>query len=464
MKRVFEATLKLLLIMSFSFSIVSCSSQDDDGNGSLPSVDDPPVDEPIDDVPIGEVETTGFWVNIITEDQFSAYLNKRGEWGADCFIDADTTDNEHIECILDVMELDLYLHDLKLQYNAPPGMCDHIRIKPSWFWNHSSGNGPETVDIVRDTSVEPATLTSCFASAEPALEFDVEGAVTDGLVACTQHPELSMQPDGLGFDCVYDHRVSSSELPNCCFGNKTYTTSDDDGVEVTVTVESGTWDGDFAACISPHLDTSWTYFNETFPEIPLPELKRVPKDPASLNPVGLNDVLELAANISTVSSSFSTWANWYDEPGVANGHTHSGFFSATTSNEPYAVDPIDDLSGTVYDGTGAMHPGRSEWTIECLDSAAEIRQRIDVYIREWNTLVDFVAYATTEGVTYDPHVSGAEGTGCDYDPIFNYDGCNDRYDFTDVLTHVIYANGAYGTTPGVDTAVDRATYFPRISE
>ena len=73
---------------------------------------------------------------------------------------------------------------------------------------------------------------------------------------------------------------------------------------------------------------------------------------------------------------------------------------------------------------------------------------------EWNTAADFVAYQTSEGVTYDPDVGGNEGTNCDFDPIFT-GACNDFEDMDDLLP-----GGFYNTiTPNSTT---RATYFPKV--
>ncbi len=452
MKMVIASWLHLLLIVGLGFSFVACSSEED-GNAAVPSTGDP-GDNPIDDVPVGEVEDTGFWVNVNTNDQFDVFMKKRGQWDEDCFIDKDSTDYEAIECTLDILEMDLYMHEIEMQYNAPPGLCDHVGTYPSWFWNESAGTGPSAYTLNIDSSTDPSTLTSCTVQAETALEILLEGGGYDAnnLVDCALHPEIRFTPNGMGVDCIYNYRNVGG--PNCCFGDVLATVNEDDGVIVETTITPLEWGGSAGACISPHINNGWGTFSDT--GVPLQKLQTVPRDPDSDNPVGLNDAIKLSPNASTTLVNFSTWANWWEAPGAANGHTHTGYFSATTTNVPYAFWPVDDLSGS------AAAAGSPSWIFVCYDSGGEIRQRIDLYIREWNTLADFVAYETSDSVTYNPDVTGAEGTACDYDPLFGYDNCNDFNDFDDILTDV---GGTYLTTdPTVQDNSVRRTYFPQIED
>jgi hypothetical protein len=451
MRHTLRGILFWFVIICLGWGLAACSTGEDNDGAQSPSIGD--GNPPIDDVPVGEVEGSGFWLNALTNGQFSVYLQKRDEWGERCYISSDTTDNEFVTCILDIMETDFFVYDLEIQYNAPPGLCDHVTVAPSWFWNYSSGVGPAYYEIDVDTSGANPVRTRCEVTVSNELETAVEGGVTDNLIDCDEHPELAYTADGTDVTCTYNYNPVG---PNCCFGDFTEVRSVDDGTSVNVTTTENEWGGSGAACISPHLSTGW---NLTTPNgFPKTMIQAVPVDEEDVS-VGLNEVITLGANTSGLAVGFSLWGNWWETVGQVNSHTHSGFYSATTTNEPYAFNPVDDLSGT------PMRSGRAPWTFTCLDAAGEIRHRIDLYIREWNTVSDFLAYGSSEGVDYDPDVSGVGGSGCDYDPIFNYDGCNDFADFDDLLNGI---GGSYPTapapgTPGTGvTNTDRRTYFPEI--
>ena len=165
--------------------------------------------------------------------------------------------------------------------------------------------------------------------------------------------------------------------------------------------------------------------------------------------IGLSGSFSYTSNANSVRTNFSTLANFYETTGTP--HAHNGFYSSRVSNQPYAFDPIDDL-----DGTPVLN-GNEAFEFECLDGAFDIKHRLRVFIREWNTFSDFLLYQTTSGVTENSDVSGTEGDDCDYSTIFG-GNCNDFRDFKDVLNS---AGGSYNTTPGITPAA-RASYFPNI--
>ena len=440
--------IRFLKLLVTSLSLISllmvmgaCSDSEEDGIGiTLPSVpdDDAPTDpsDPVDDTPIGEIEASGFWVNINTGDQFDAIVSKSTSINDDCFIDVDATGNEFITCYMDVLEGHLYLYNLDIQYNAPPGLCDIVSVTPAWHWNQDIGQGPASVTLDINTSVDPAIVTNCTAN-----------HTNLGTVACAAHPEL-FDITTSGPKCIYDD--TATDGVNCCIGDYTLTTntdSDGDTVIDETSVETKSWGEDYSSCFSPYLNNGWTTFSPGT-GLPIGFLQAVPRDPSSANPVGLNDSVSLGSNGSTSQVGFSTWANFYTQD---NRHDHTGFYNPTISTLPFFVDPVDDLSGS------AVPSGNDAWTFRCLDSAMELKHSIRLYIREWNTLADYLAFETSGGVTYNPDVTGAEGTNCAYDPSSS-GNCNDLYDMDDILSN---AGGTYNTTPGANDS-DRATYFPRI--
>lgn len=440
-----------------------CSEEEIDSgtiiNPSVPDSDTPPVDS----TPVGEIEETGFWVNV-KSDQFDVFIDNTSSFGSDCFIDLDEPANTDMNCIVDVMEGSLYIHPIEMQYNAPPGLCDLVVVRPSWMWNQSVGVGPSRVALLESELVaDEPILGDCRALNENETDGGSPAILGDtNMVTCSAHPETSNPAQITAPTCVYD-KSSGGVLNNCCFGSydlEIWEDSDNNGVADTLKsrTEDIGWGGSVSSCITPYINDGWDQFDPQ--GFPVSRIQAVPRDPASDNPVGLNDSVNLTSNGSSHKVfGFSTWANFYTSAGAP--HTHEGYYSATVSTQPYAVEPIDDLTGS------PVASGRSPWVFECRDNAYELKHRISVSIREWNTLADFFIYQTSQGVTYDPDVTGIEGTNCDYDGIFGNQDCNDLNDMDDILTN---AGGTYdtndaspGTPPNAVDALLRDSYFPNIT-
>ena len=428
----------LILILSVCF-LFGCGDEAASGGGSGSNPSRP--NNPIDNTEVGDIETSGFWVNILTKNQFPAYIDSERGFGTPCVIESDTTTNETLNCFVDVMEGDLFVYDFEMQYNVPPDMCEHLLSKTSWFWNKSVGTGPTSVNVAVDATGANPVVTSCQA----------RRANTGTNVNCSAHPELKNVGKIEGPDCVYDEGALGK---NCCFGdyNLTITTTTTEGSDTTT--QSTNWGGDNASCIGGAAMQGWGAFVDGIPAdliTPIPEANTSSGGGSGQSDtVGLNSSYIYTSSLSTSKSGFSVMSNYYETSGTP--HTHSGFYDARVSNQPYAFDPIDDLDGN------RIPSGNEAFEFSCLDGAFEQRQKIKVYIREWNTFADFVLHQSTSGATTNPDVTGPEGTACDNSDIFG-GGCNDFADFKDLLQSV---GGSYDTTPGVP-AGERATYFPNIN-
>lgn len=401
---------------------------------------DLPSSGPIDSVPIGgPAETSGFWVNVRNNQHRSIISSDLG-FQTPCFISKEATNNTLLTCYLDILEGDLYNYDISLQYNSPPGLCSAITTQPSWFWNKSSGFGPSRieVDVTQPESGDPF-VTSCEARL----------ASTGALVACSSHPELTDVANPDGPKCVYD-TSSRQNGTNCCLGDYikvTSTTSTGAGGGTTVVETESEWNSGPGACIGG-LGQGWNPVTDA--GYPARRIQAVGRQNTPENK-GLNDAIVLPSNASSTVSSFSTFSNFYTSDG--NPHAHAGYESGTSSL-PYAFEPIDDLDGSL------IRSGSPSYQFRCLDDGLEVLHRIDFYIREWNTLEDYLAYELTEGSTYNPDRDGVEGEDCDYSDIFGDEECNDRFDFDDILEAV---GGSYTTdNTDPDAAAIRETYFPNI--
>jgi len=172
---------------------------------------------------------------------------------------------------------------------------------------------------------------------------------------------------------------------------------------------------------------------------------------------GINDSIEFRSNAENFQTNFNYFVNFYETAATTtNIHQHTGFFDlGTSTNEPYAYNMIDDLDGS--DTSFFDNRTTIPWVVRCEDSGGEVIHQLKIYFREWNTLNAFEAFRDSNGVTYDPHVTGAEGINCPYDPFDGDENCNDRTDFQDIVNGV---GGSYDvTTPN---EVLRSRWFPNI--
>jgi hypothetical protein len=436
---------KSLFIVILAVSLSSCS-EDETGASGAGTGGGGIIGTPIDDVPVGEVENTGFWINMKSQ-RFPTYVNNQDGWGNPCFIDAEATSNQFMECFIDILEGDLYAYEVGIQYNAPPDLCTHVIITPAWHWNYAPGFGPTAITINLDVD---GNVTSCTANDE--------GNTSP---SCAANPEVTL--NGTQPICAYDHSQGGLlDRPNCCFGSYTSTliqAIEEGGTYTEVTNEQWNDPENVSNCIGGPLVVRSNWGN--WQKSGYPAGIVIPVGLPGASNQGVNADIKLAANATSVVSNFSYQANFYSRAGDPHRHGSYANPAATLSNLPYAVDPIDDYDqspfGVFHRGVN-LRRGNPAWGFSCLDGAFEVKHHIDVYIREWNTLAAFLAYEESEGATYNPDVDGDEGGECEYDSIFGTT-CNDFRDLDNMIPDPIL--GGYETGPAVSPAI-RNTYFPRI--
>ncbi len=431
-----------LLILMF-LQILSACSEEETGSSAGGSSGVPT--SPVDTTPVGTVEATGFWVNVRSS-LFPSFVNTTDGWDNPCFISVDETDPQKMDCVVDMMEGDLYVYSLSMQYNAPPNLCTHVTVDPAWHWNFSPGKGPKAIVLAKNSE---GNVTDCTATQED-----------DSVVACAASSEVFISDNNPV--CIYDHSQGGQvTAPNCCFGSYDLTVetdTDDDTIpdEFVTSVQSWNTPEAVSACIGGALaiPTNWDNYART--GYPVGEIYGVGL-PGAENK-GLNQEFVLESNAALLGSNVSYQANYFTEAGGL--HSHSGYVSVATSDLPYAVAPIDDLDGSLFDTFSRgvnLRSGSPSYKFACLDAAFEVLHEIHVYIREWNTLAAFMAYEESEGLIYDPDVTGDEGANCDYDPIFG-NTCNDQVDLDDIVNNV---GGSYDTSDPTDF-LTRMLFFPMI--
>ena len=90
--------------------------------------------------------------------------------GTDCKISVNQEGStEDLYCIMEIMEGDLWLHEINLEYNVPPGMCEYLGFLPHWHYNYKSGQGPPFIAQVKPEGeeIEPSFYEACKKTPVP---------------------------------------------------------------------------------------------------------------------------------------------------------------------------------------------------------------------------------------------------------------------------------------------------------
>lgn len=434
-------SLLALLVLPF---LVACEDESSgSGNVTLPSIGD----SPIDSTPVGDIDESGFWVTVASE-EFPTFDHLNGDLSTRCIVPSTETGQQVLDCIIDINEGDLYLYDLELQYNAAPSMCENVTIYPSWHWNESAGQGPISVTIDVDATGPTEVVTACSATDQAM-----------NVTTCALNPELTNVTNPTGPTCIYNHLTSGGK--NCCFGDYTLTINKTTGSGLQPPdINPTSWGESVTECLGgPVRNGNWDSFAEGS-GYPTGLISPVPEGG------GLNASITLKANSATTTSAFSTYANFAEfGTGTSNAHNHDGYVSATTSNLPYAFDPVDDYDGSIFanlfgSSASGLYKGSEYFLVRCQDDGFEVKHEIRVRIREWNT---FEMFNILEGGTLvgaDPDVTGTEGVNCNGNAALG-DPCNDRWDFKDLLNAL---GGSYPTPTPVPPVNEttRRNFYPEI--
>ena len=470
---------------SYQYSLV-----DGDGNIEIPHI---PDDEYFY-VTIKSAYYTGESNNFNPLDFIIPYAMDDGP-GTDCKISVnEESSTEDLFCILDVMEGDLWYHKINLKYNLPEGMCDYLGFLPHWHYNQLVGEGPPFVEQIPGEEGAPETYRGCESlgalnravtanNIETFDEFKCErrerNEVADGWTDwggwsdvrsggyhCGRDPATnSGDPDSHStkpeagcwkeagpsaieyedrtdtplpdpvpvvtdendadteYRCAYNLKGCSdtdqnekkvcpynrsheerSGLSDCCLGKYWLINSE------TQAKEEKEWGNEIKNCLGGLARLSWPEkgFNDFGYPVTIVEsgIEGVNKE-YTLNPL-----------IETTKSRYSL--------------PTANFFKAI-EDEKTAQPPV------FYDSPNNPDKikGHPFLTWSCLDPAREVKHRIHLLIREWNTKEEFTRFKESEGGSGDPDIGGAEGSECEYyekdKAIFG--DCNDLYDSDDTITY-----------------------------
>lgn len=424
----------ILAVLSSSFGCSKSKSSseqasiddDDGGSGNNP--------------PVGNVDDNDFWVRLYDNGVFPYHTHKSTGFSDSCKISASTSLST-IDCIIDANELDLYYNDIEFHYNVPTGMCDYFRITPYYFYNKEIGTGPSSI-----------TMNITFDENNAVVSHD---CVVDGVAGPCSHDDSVPEYTEVNFDvstasvtCVYDTSQTAFGA-NCCFGNYTLTQNitrqnppDPDTFSSLVTYLD--WSGTLGQCYGGSVRTSGWTLRTTSGAI-ASSIQYIS------NEGGLNKTLSFPALIDEANNGATmTYSNYYTSTGL---HNHVDVATGTlSSSAPYAIEPIDDRNGSPISSTNEAY------TFDCLDKAYEVKNRIRMYIREWDTYAGYLAFISSEGATVAPDVAGTEqGAACS-----GIDGpCNDFWDLDDIPNYLNGNSGSYDQT-GMNKITRRYYFFPHL--
>ncbi len=420
-----------------------------------------------------------------------------------CVADPSDSSGKDVYCVVNIEELDLYMHGAKLIYNFPSSKCDIGYFQPYWFYSHQAGVGPTTVAAAK--SKDGKYITTEQYTSGGSLAGNANVYITKDKISCSSR---------------YDHSVSDTKAPNCCQGTyNLYEVKEKDclttspctaqstvlvpgaedtcylggtdataagaqawelqanlgtyenrcweanpasvlagsGTSGTVVSENVDWGGSFGNCAAgPGKSDKWTTVLEEY-KTPTGFYKTI----GSAGYIKGEFEVKPLENYRTFYSFHS--ANFYTPATIIDWYT-SGL---PNTSIPVALRDLVQTSSSEYTSFPRPNPF---YEFQCLSRAGEVKARIRLMIQEWNDTTQFETYIA--GGTGDPDTNDAwrvpEDSPFGEDPI---ETKNDLIDWksayvTESSITIAASNNnleftVNGDTVITPTAVTSGTYTPR---
>ena len=325
--------------------------------------------------------------------------------GYDCKIAKNEQDStEDLYCMFEVLEGDLFLHQIEFEYNVPAGMCDYFSFQTHWHYNKTAGPGPAAVcESWRPGEEKDSPPVPVF--------YPGKCDSRDGENHYTSRPDRRENIKELCNDYIPQ---DEKDAKHCCLGTYKlykYGTNNEDPKEAS-------WGGDMRGCIGGLGRVAWEYFTaDGFPQVLIRNatsgLRAKYEIPAIIE---ILDKRVKDSGIIDRKKSFVTANHWI---GIEDNTDRPSFYQADPS-----------LS------TQLLPEGHPYISFACEDKGREVKHRIHLIIREWNTRAEFEEFKS--GGTGDPDVAEKEGGDCDYYEqedayLSKEDDCNDMHDADDFV-------------------------------
>lgn len=292
-------------------------------------------------------------------------IHKAGNVDSACEVDPTATawGDQAIECVVEGHELDVFFHGMSLAYNVPTSMCKYFEMSPYHYWNYEVGAEPTAISYKVDKDTE-TFLVSPTVTPVGSATVAASGEVT----------------------CTYNYTSEIPAGPNCCEGKYTLAVSrwvpgaangsecEQTGVAPDIvyvgcyvtevsTVDMG---GIHSSCLAGPAIKTQARSRSGFPK----------NDLYNVDGTGINGAYSVAAPLKAYESNANIYA--------------SNYFSGAT---PASL------------STRQGYTPQSAYEFLCLDNATEVKARIRVRVREWNTEAGLSGYLN--GSTLDAGADAA---------------------------------------------------------
>ena len=388
---------------------------DPSGGTTVPGAPPPDTAAPVDSL--------GFFVQLVDRKDVMPYWEHQGgptqthDFDSKCVVATDETSPSKldIQCTVDAMEEDVFYNGVDFQLHVPSKMCTFVHHQLYYYFRAPAGVGNPNIqyDVDANGSLGYDTNNDGVINTTIAAR-----AAADLAIPYSSGPWTALDIDGAGQPaCRWDYTHLVPPGPNCCEGSytsriRTWDTTLTTPAYVSRTT-TGDWGGKASNCLAgPAVDDAlgrngW----------PLIHVNKV-------DGVGLNTKLTLSTPIEKVNHIPSANGPVIGTHYVANYYNSTDHSTNNTRAVPIAFtykNPLSAFPNSVY----SNGQGEAYWA-ECRDQASELKARIRVYVREWNTYNQFQLKAAG-----DPNVGGFEST-----PFGQYPN-NDWMDWQDLSPNVL---------------------------
>jgi hypothetical protein len=363
---------------------------------------------------------TGFRFRLKTKTGVEAFVHKFGDTTAACEIAKADVDNPSvINCMINMMEYDVWYHGFEYELNVPSGFCSYIEERPYLYFQYGPGRAPAAAAM----TVTNGNITACTVNGAAALSFSATSCDTG---------EGTILPGGT-FNCAYDYSKIDDDYPNCCEGKMQLTlttvnttTTPSTTATTTTELEGG---GKAEKCLDgPHGYISNWPKSQDNADLPISTLLQLANS-------SYTRTLKIPSEFEARSQRPLTWGNTF----IAGFHGWTQYAASastwsTTRTIPRAFAPLRDLgpTGDYAAGTSIGSVGDGSYQFSCRGPAGELRHRIRVYVNEWNTVEDFTAFKTNgNAAAVDPSRTGTAGVDCA--AVNTGDTCNSFWGFDDLI-------------------------------
>jgi hypothetical protein len=381
--------------------------------------------------------TVGFRVRVKSKTGVDSFMHKMHDINAACevplaTVTSTTPQPTSIQCMMNMMEYDLWFYGWEYEVNVPAGACSFLDEEVYRYFKYEPGVGPSTISL---TTVDGA-ITACSMGGVAA---PFSSAVCVGA-------EASITSKG-AVTCAYDYRDTGSEYagPNCCGGagtvSVTSTVNTTSGTPPTTTTTTTTnvselkYGGTAKACTESPMDANTVWSAQYTDQRAAPLI-------TELGTGGLLRSQKVPSVYSVRARRVAQKGNFYN----AGFHDWDAYQTGdwdTNRVIPRAFIPVRDR-GTDNNHTAAPDTnsigsvGDGSYDFKCLGPAGEVKHRIRVYVNEWNTIEDYAAFkAGGDPTTLEPTRTGLSGTDCS--AVNSGYTCNTIWGWDDIIDDTHYA-------------------------